>query len=99
MSTAFASGDLAIAICDRCQRKVPYKQLRPDGNSPGLRVCEDPGCWDNKDPWRLPPIQPDALVLRFPRPDVPLIVQNNPDPNNPYPGEAYPLGGVNSKDP
>lgn len=97
MSTVFAPGDIAIAVCDRCNRKFPYKELRPDGNSPGLRVCAED--WDMKDPWRLPPIQPDAFVLRFPRPDVPLIVQENPDPNNPYPGPPYPLGGVNAKDP
>lgn len=44
--------------------------LRADGNSPGLRVCQD--CFDPKNPWRLPPIQPDAIILKFPRPDTPL---------------------------
>lgn len=93
MSTVFASGDLSIAVCDRCNRKMPYKMLKPDGNSPGLRVCPDD--WDEKDPWRLPPIQPDALVLRFPRPDVPLVVvPQNPPSINPYPGPPYPLGGT-----
>lgn len=72
MSTAYAPGDLSIAICDRCQRKFPYRRLQPDGNSPGLRVCDEPGCRDPKDPWRLPPIQPDPIIMRFPRPDVPL---------------------------
>lgn len=100
MSTTFASGDMANAICDRCSRKVPYKELRPDGNSPGLRVCQDPGCWDMKDPWRLPPIQPDAFVLRFPRTDVPLTINPADNPNNDYPGPEFPnntpLGGVTS---
>lgn len=76
MSTAYAPGDLTIAVCDRCNRKMPYQMLKPDGNSPGLRVC--PEDWDPKDPWRLPPIQPDPLILRFPRPDVPLTVPPAP---------------------
>lgn len=94
MSTVFAPGDIAIAVCDRCRRKVPYKSLRPDGNSPGLRVCQDMGCWDPKDPWRLPPIQPDAMVLRFPRPDTDLTVNKLSQAGQPpYPGGPYPLGG------
>lgn len=76
MSTAYANGELAIAVCDRCNYKYPYRHLRPDGNSPGLRVCAP--CWDMKDPWRLPPIKPDPLVMRFPRPDVSIAVQPNP---------------------
>lgn len=93
MSTVFAPGDIAIAVCDRCRRKVPYQELRADGNSPGLKVCSLDGCWDPKDPWRLPPIQPDAMVLRTPRPDTDLTT----GPDNPYyPGEAYPLGGFGS---
>lgn len=57
--------------------------LRADGNSPGLRVCLD--CWDPKNPWRLPPIKPDAITLKFPRPDVPLIAGDilYPDYTNP----------------
>jgi len=68
--SGYASGCLSNAICDRCRRKVPYRDLRPDGNSPGLMVCQDPGCWDPRDPWRLPPIQPDNIILRHPRPDT-----------------------------
>lgn len=66
-----APGKASIAICDRCNFKYPYMELRPDGNTPGLRVCET--CYDVKDPWRLPPVQPDSLALRFPRPDTPLV--------------------------
>lgn len=65
-----ASGRASIAICDRCNFKYPYQELRADGNSPGLRVCEC--CRDPKDPWRLPPTQPDAIALKFPRPDTPI---------------------------
>lgn len=69
-NSGFSSGDLAIAICDRCRMKKKYHELMADGNSPGLRVCKD--CRDVKDPWRLPPRKPDKVTLRYPRPDVPL---------------------------
>lgn len=61
---------LAIAICDRCHRKVPYSELRPDGNIPGLRVCKAKECFDVYDPWRLPARQPENITLRHPRPDT-----------------------------
>ena len=65
-------GTAAIGICARCSRKVPYGELRPDGNSPGLRVCNDPGCYDVKDPYRYPARQTENIALRYPRPDEPL---------------------------
>jgi hypothetical protein len=69
-----ASGELSIAICDRCRKKRPYRALVPDGNSPGLRVCRDKEeCYDNLDPYRLPPRGPDPIALRFARPDAPLV--------------------------
>lgn len=77
MSTTYATGNLAIAVCDRCNTKRKYLDLVPDGDKPGLRVCDPakfPGCWDEKDPYRLPPRQPDAITLRFPRPDVSIAV-------------------------
>lgn len=67
----FSSGRIAIAICDRCSFQYPYQELRPDGNSPGLRVCKP--CRDVLDPYRLPPRQPDTYILQYPRPDTPLI--------------------------
>lgn len=66
------SGTSAIGICDRCHRKVPYDELRPDGNSPGLRVCSDLGCWDVKDPYRQPTRKTEVINLRYPRPDTEL---------------------------
>lgn len=75
MSTIYAPGDIAIAICDRCSRKMPYRDLMADGNSPGLRVCAEDH--DPKDPWRLPPIQPDPIVMRFPRPDVSIATKDD----------------------
>lgn len=63
---------VAIAICDRCNKKVPIVELRPDGNSPSLMVCQDAGCYDNFDPYRLPARQPDKITVKTPRPDVDL---------------------------
>lgn len=75
------SNKVAIAVCDRCNFKFKNSELRADGNSPGLRVCED--CWDPKDPWRLPPIRPDAISLKYPRPDTPLWPFANQEPDAP----------------
>lgn len=66
------SNKVAIAICDRCNFKYKNSELVDDGNSPGLFVCKD--CRDPKDPWRLPAEQPDAISLKYPRPDTPLVV-------------------------
>ena len=67
---------LAIAVCDRCKMKKPYVNLRPDGNSPGLRVCGD-GCWDTLDPYRLPARKTERINLRFARPDVSVAANDN----------------------
>ena len=69
--TIFATGAIAIAVCDRCKFKRPYSALGEDPNYPGLRVCQDKdGCKDQFDPWRLPAPGPDPLSLRSPRPDL-----------------------------
>lgn len=60
----------AIAVCDRCKMKVNYVDLRPDGNSPGLRVCSK--CRDVKDPYKLPARKTENISLRYPRPDEEL---------------------------
>ena len=66
--------------------------LIPDGNSSALRVCSDRDCWDPKNPWRLPPIKPDRIALKWSRPDVPLNAGtpylDDTNPVNPIP----PLG-------
>jgi hypothetical protein len=67
---------LAIAVCDRCKMKKPYVNLRPDGNSPGLRVCGD-GCWDTLDPYRLAARKTERINLRFARPDVSVAANDN----------------------
>lgn len=61
---------LGIGLCDRCRRKFPLMQLRPDPNSPGLRVCEDD--MDQFDPYRLPARQSERINLPFVRPDEPI---------------------------
>ena len=78
--TGFSSGKLALAVCDRCNRKRPYGMLRADGNSNGLRVCSDGDCYDIFNPWRLPPIQPDPISLKYPRPDTDISTTSG----NPY---------------
>lgn len=66
---------LAIGICDRCSRKFPLDELRPDPNSPGLRVCR--ADIDQLDPYRLPARKPENISLRFPRPDTDLNVADD----------------------
>lgn len=65
------SNKVAIGICDRCNFKYKNSELRADGNTPGLRVCGE--CWDPRDPYRLPPRQPDNYTLQYARPDTPLV--------------------------
>ena len=67
---------LAIAVCDRCKMKRAYVYLRPDGNSPGLRVCGE-GCWDTLDPYRLAARKTERINLRFARPDVSVAANDN----------------------
>ena len=50
--------------------KKRYNELSADSNVPELRVCKD--CKDELDPYRLAARQPDAFILRKPRPDLPL---------------------------
>jgi hypothetical protein len=68
---------IAIGICDRCKQKFPIGDLRPDANSPGLKVCKKD--WDSLDPYRLPPRQPENIVLEFARPDVDISVEPMPE--------------------
>ena len=66
---------VAIAVCDRCKMKVPFVTLVADPNFPGLRVCENRGCKDEFDPYRLPARKTERINLRFPRPDVSVAVE------------------------
>lgn len=64
---------LGIGICGRCSRKMPIGELRADGNSPGLLVCQED--WDGLDPYRLAPRAPDQTSLPFTRPEVSIATQ------------------------
>ena len=64
------AGTCAIGVCDRCKIKKQLDELKPDGNSPGLRVCD--GCNDVLDPWKKPARPTENISLKYPRPDVPL---------------------------
>lgn len=61
---------LGIGLCDRCHLKFPLASLKPDRNSPGLRVCEADR--DQLDPYRLPPRAVEDTTLPFVRPDTPM---------------------------
>jgi hypothetical protein len=52
---------LALARCDRCQRKFPIGELRRDGDNPALKVCR--ADYDHIDPWKLPPPAPDDYAV------------------------------------
>lgn len=69
MAVAWAAGDVALFVCARCQRELPYSESYADPDKgPSLRVC-----WrdrDQLDPWKLPARQMEALAMQYPRPDV-----------------------------
>lgn len=76
---------LGIGICDRCKFKRPLGALGPDGNLPGLRVCQDKdGCKDDFDPWRLPALQDDRINLPFVRSDDSIAVAEPPVVYDPF---------------
>jgi hypothetical protein len=68
--------DGSPGICDRCARKFPLSQLKPDPNAPGLMVCDADR--DQLDPYRLPPRGADRIALPLVRPDV-LIAADDDD--------------------
>ena len=63
-----AKGKYAVGICGRCGFKVPYRDLRSDGQYPGLRVCDD--CYDKKHPVERPFVAVEGIALRHPAPDI-----------------------------
>jgi len=73
VANRFASGKIALAICDRCGLTYLLKELRDEvvkGNITNLKVC--PSCFDPDHPQLhlgdLPVDDPQAL--RDPRPDT-----------------------------
>lgn len=59
---------LGVGICDRCRKKFPIDELRPDRDVPGLLVCRDDN--DERDRYKLPQRKPESISLRNIRPDV-----------------------------
>lgn len=62
-------GNVAIAICQRCQRKMQYDELYQDPNNMNWYCREDV---DELDPYRKPQRRTEDISLQHPRPDVPL---------------------------
>ena len=63
------TGSVAIAVCQRCNKKMYYSDLHKDPNN-GMMVCKED--LDQYDPWRLPARGADKISLEHPRPDVKL---------------------------
>lgn len=63
----YATGKNALAVCDRCGLRAPYKMLVNDGDKPGLRV--HPSCRDEKHPAEKPFNADEGIALKNPRPD------------------------------
>lgn len=64
--SAYASGSMSWAICDRCGFRYKYTELKREWQ--GLRTCNE--CWSIKHPQLdpiYPPTEPQALLN--PRPD------------------------------
>jgi hypothetical protein len=61
----------AIGMCQRCNRKFPLGDLRPDGDKPALRVCR--GCRDGVDRNRLPSRAPERISVSGALPDTILL--------------------------
>lgn len=65
----YAKGNRAVGICARSGRKMPLKDLVPDGQNPGLLV--DPDWRDIKHETERSPLDlADAEALRRPAPDI-----------------------------
>ena len=72
MSTKFASGKRAIAICDRCGQQFKLKELKEEivrTREVNVRVCKE--CWDPDHPQLKLGMYPvyDPQALRVSRPD------------------------------
>lgn len=80
MGSQFASGKNSIAFCDRCGRKVKYRELKVQivNQTPtGLRVCTP--CLDKDHPqYRVGNLRiTDPQALRNTRPDPNLVLSRD----------------------
>lgn len=76
----YASGQWAIAICDRCGWKYPWKALATEPGT-GWKVCStcNDGRWSLvAHPQNYPAVGTDAIALPWARPD------QNPNITQPY---------------
>jgi hypothetical protein len=76
LTSKWAAGKRAWAICDICGLRCRYLDLREPsimGHSTGLKVC--PTCYDSDHPQNFLPkfIRVDAEALRGARPDTGLM--------------------------
>lgn len=72
MTSRFASGKHAIALCDVCGFKVPYKDLKPNivrGRITGVLTCPDCNDPDHPQNYTGTIKAVDGVALRNPRPD------------------------------
>lgn len=81
----YARGIHSVGQCGICGLPFPYTDLRPDGETRGLMVCQE--CWDPKHPQETPAKPIDPIALRRPSP---MSVKN--------PGStmSYPFYDVNT---
>lgn len=80
MAGPFASGKKSIAFCDRCGRKTPYNELKPQVVNQivtDIRVCNP--CMDKDQPqWRVGRLRiVDPQALRETRPDPNLVASRD----------------------
>jgi hypothetical protein len=73
MPTKFASGKLAISICDRCGFQYQLKELKTltiKTKNVNIKVCQE--CWEPDQPQLSLGLYPvdDPQALRDPRPDT-----------------------------
>jgi hypothetical protein len=64
---AYAKGNRAVGLCQKCGGKYKLSVLRPDGET-NLLVCGD--CYDIEHPAERPVRTDDAVALRRPAPDL-----------------------------
>jgi len=92
----YASGKYSWSLCDRCGFRFRYLQIGSEIGT-GWRVCStcNDGIYNlNTHPQnRPPPVFPDPQAIRYPRPDVNLVVGNEPNDEQQLPMDEGGPGG------
>jgi hypothetical protein len=68
MSQQYATGNSALAECQRCGLRLPYRDLVEDGHIPGLLV--HPECYEPQHPQEIPVRATDPIALYRPAPEI-----------------------------